>query len=85
MFVGDKGKILAGFRGEEPHIIPARKCRLTPGRKRFRRRPGKKIEHLGHSIKNKEESPGSFLLAGPVTGNHQPRCRSVKGRKKGGL
>jgi predicted dehydrogenase len=27
MFVGDKGKILAGFRGEEPHIIPESKMR----------------------------------------------------------
>ncbi len=25
MLVGDKGKILAGFRGENPEIIPARK------------------------------------------------------------
>jgi hypothetical protein len=27
MFVGDKGKILAGFRGENPQIIPERKMR----------------------------------------------------------
>lgn len=27
MFVGDKGKILADFRGEDPQIIPAQKMR----------------------------------------------------------
>ena len=44
MFVGDKGKILAGFRGEDPQIIPEKKMReyraaeKLPGATRQRRR-----------------------------------------------
>jgi len=68
MFVGDKGKILAGFRGEQPQIIPEKKMRAYAGEKEVPeedrpRRSGTWVS----SIKNKEESPGSFLLAGPVT------------------
>jgi hypothetical protein len=68
MFVGDKGKILAGFHGEQPQIIPAKKMQAYAGPKEVQgegrqRRSTTWVE----SIKNKEESPGSFLLAGPVT------------------
>jgi hypothetical protein len=68
MFVGDKGKILAGFRGERPQIIPEKKMQAYAGEREVqegerRRRSNTWVK----SIKNKEESPGSFLLAGPVT------------------
>jgi hypothetical protein len=68
MFVGDKGKILAGFRGERPQIIPKKKMQAYVGQKDVqeverRRRSNTWVK----SIKNNEESPGSFLLAGPVT------------------
>ena len=33
MFVGDKGKILAGFLIEDPQIIPEKKMREYQGRK----------------------------------------------------
>jgi predicted dehydrogenase len=68
MFVGDKGKILAGFRGERPQIIPEKKMQAYAGQEEVweenrRRRSNTWV----NSIKNNEESPGSFLLAGPVT------------------
>jgi predicted dehydrogenase len=68
MFVGDKGKILAGFRGEKPRIIPEKKMQAYAGEKELpeetrQRRSSTWVD----SIKNKKESPGSFLAAGPVT------------------
>ncbi len=68
MFVGDKGKILASFHGNEPRIIPEKKMRDYAGEKEVpqdsRRR---RSDTWTNSIKNKKESPGSFLFAGPVT------------------
>ena len=76
MFVGDKGKILAGFLCEEPHIIPGRKMReyqaaekqssaarqLEPG-------PGRH-ESSGSWVsacKGGQPTCGDFLLAGPIS------------------
>jgi hypothetical protein len=68
MFVGDKGKILAGFRGENPQIIPEAKMRAYPGQKQLPQQERKRRSNTWVSaIKRSEESPGSFLLAGPVT------------------
>jgi len=68
MFVGDKGKILAGFRGENPQIIPEKRMRDYAGEKEIaERRERRRSSTWIDSIKNNEESPGSFLFAGPVT------------------
>ncbi|MGB2865616.1 MAG: Gfo/Idh/MocA family oxidoreductase [Sedimentisphaerales bacterium] len=68
MFVGDKGKILATFHGDNPRIIPEKKMQAYAGEKEIpedsRRR---RSDTWTNSIKNKKESPGSFLFAGPVT------------------
>jgi hypothetical protein len=68
MFVGDRGNILAGFRGEKPRVIPEKKMQAYAGQKELpqetrQRRSSTWVD----SIRNKEESPGSFLFAGPVT------------------
>jgi predicted dehydrogenase len=68
MFVGDKGKILAGFHGEKPRIIPEKKMQAYAGEKELpqeerQRRSSTWVD----SIKNNRESPGSFLAARPVT------------------
>lgn len=68
MFVGDSGKILAGFRGEKPEIIPATRMEAYPNNKvlaEFEREESNDI--WLRSIKNKQESPGSFLRAACVT------------------
>ncbi len=68
MFVGEKGKILAGFRGEDPEIIPSRLMKVYQGEKEVQ-----EIEEDSRSntwleaIKNDRESPGSFRYAGTVT------------------
>jgi hypothetical protein len=68
LFVGDKGKILAGFRGENPEIIPKSKMEslgatsLSPDDvDRFR------DENWINAIINKKQSPGSFIRAETVT------------------
>ncbi|UCC97522.1 MAG: Gfo/Idh/MocA family oxidoreductase [Phycisphaerales bacterium] len=68
LFVGDKGKILAGFRGEDPQIIPEKRMRAYAGDSQVRDddRQRRSNTWVG-AIKNGQESPGSFLLAGPVT------------------
>ena len=68
MFVGDKGKILAGFRGENPRIIPEAKMRAYTGQKQLPQQSRQRSSsNWVSSIKRNEESPGTFLLAGPVT------------------
>lgn len=68
MFVGDKGKILAGFRGENPQIIPSRLMSAYQGEKDLpeRERGGRSDTWLA-AIKEDNESPGSFKYAGTVT------------------
>ena len=68
MFIGDKGKILAGFRGENPEIIPSRHMKSYKGEKEL---PGRERERSSNNwvtaIKEDKESPGSFKYAGTVT------------------
>ncbi len=73
MFVGDKGKILAGFLGQDPQIIPERKARAfeaardaaaSDARGRDRRaRTAAWIE----AFRTGKPSYGDFLLAGPIS------------------
>ncbi len=75
MFVGDKGKILAGFRCENPRIIPQRKAREFWGAQgppesgstdRERRRSGRTDAWIS-AFKGGERTYGDFLLAGPIS------------------
>jgi predicted dehydrogenase len=68
MFVGDKGKILASFHGDNPQIIPEKKMRSYTGEKEVRQEDRSRRSNTWvSSIKNNIESPGSFLLADCVT------------------
>jgi hypothetical protein len=68
MFVGDKGKILAGFRCENPRILPDAKMQSYLGGQPA---PKTTVERSNDiwidAFRNKAQSPGSFLLAGPIT------------------
>ncbi|NLX28603.1 MAG: Gfo/Idh/MocA family oxidoreductase [Bacteroidales bacterium] len=66
MFVGDKGKIVAGFRGENPVLLPETKMEL------LRKEEKEEKEERGNAVwidafRNGSQSPGSFIYAGPVT------------------
>jgi hypothetical protein len=68
MFVGDKGKILAGFRGENPQIIPSRLMKAYQGEKELPERGRERSpETWVTAIKEDKESPGSFKYASTVT------------------
>lgn len=68
MFVGEKGRILADFRGERPRIIPkSRMIEFTgsaePPEEVTDRNDRTWIEAFRQGV----QSPGTFLKAGPVT------------------
>jgi hypothetical protein len=75
MFIGDKGKILAGFRGENPRIIPERKSRSfwaakgvpAPQPQERNRNRAMATPDWVKVFKGGEPSYGSFLLAGPIS------------------
>ncbi len=72
MFVGDKGKILSGFRVEAPRIITRGRANgdVAPPPARAPRDPGQLSAGLRQWIeacKGGAQSPGSFLHAGPIS------------------
>jgi hypothetical protein len=73
MFVGDKGKILAGFRVESPRLIPERRMsgyQVPESPARRQREAGQISPGLRQWIsacKGGKQSPGSFLNAGPIS------------------
>jgi Oxidoreductase family, C-terminal alpha/beta domain/Oxidoreductase family, NAD-binding Rossmann fold len=75
MFVGDKGKILAGFHCDNPRIIPERNARAFFGPKgvpepasaeRDRGQAGRNGAWI-NAFKGGERTYGDFLLAGPIS------------------
>ena len=75
MFVGDKGKILAGFHVDNPRLIPEKKMAgyaapPAPPARRGQRDSGQASPGLQAWIsacKGGKQSPGSFLNAGPLS------------------
>jgi hypothetical protein len=68
MIVGDKGIIMAGFRGESPVLHTGTpKANAAPEKQSQQqdRRDGNEV--WINSFKNNTQSPGSFIYAGPVT------------------
>ncbi len=72
MFVGDKGKILAGFRVENPRLIPEKRMSGYPAAetpRRQQREPGEESPGIKQWIaccRGGAQSPGNFLNAGPI-------------------
>jgi hypothetical protein len=66
MFVGDKGVILGGFRGENPILIPENKS-VQPGVPTPEAYGQRTNDVWINSFRNNTQSPGSFIYAGPVT------------------
>ena len=77
MFIGDKGKILADFRGEDPQIIPARKMRdyLTarnlsappPSPRDLGKGQRRAIERWVAACKGGPATYGDFLQGEPIS------------------
>jgi hypothetical protein len=68
MFVGDKGKILAGFRTESPRLLPDSKMKAyLNGQEAPKDVNVSSEQYWIEAFKNKTQSPGSFLNARAVT------------------
>lgn len=78
LFIGDQGKILGGFRSEDPHLIPEAKMRAYEGEnhqvepaqpRRGRRNGGEAARENAWvaAFKGGPASYGDFLLAGPIS------------------
>jgi hypothetical protein len=80
MFVGDKGKIIAGFRGENPKLIPA--ARMN-GIMVENDTPGIDTNTTWiNAFRENKQTPGSFLLAGPVTETILLGAVALRARRK---
>lgn len=69
MFVGDKGKILGGFRCENPVIIPQSRMIEVTGAKQIDQSSRSQVNATDvwiNAILNKKQSPGSILNSWPV-------------------
>lgn len=75
MFVGDKGKVLAGFRGESPRLIPEQRMRdyqaagtsrQEAPRERNRDRAQRAAAWV-EAVRGGKPTHGDFLLAGPIS------------------
>ncbi len=81
MFVGDRGKIIAGFRGENPVLIPESKMAwLKTEEKEVRPERGNEV--WIDAFKNNAQSPGSFIYTGPVTETILLGAVALRARKK---
>lgn len=80
MFVGDKGKILGGFRGEDPRIIPASRMdgRETVNSREVERNSSIWIE----KVLAREQSPGSFRRAQTITDTINLAAVALRAGKK---
>jgi len=73
MFVGSKGKILAGFLLEDPHLIPERRMRKHPVAPTPLLRPGQQggtslgMRQWIAAVQGGPQSPSSFLGAGAIS------------------
>ena len=70
MFVGDKGKILAGFLGQNPRIVPSQRMRDYGGASASHSREQRR--HLAEvawtaAFRGGPATYGDFLLAGPIS------------------
>jgi hypothetical protein len=74
MFVGDKGKILAGFHVDRPRLIPARRMQgmeapPAPARRGAGERPSLSagMQQWIQACKGGKQSPGNFTNAWPIS------------------
>lgn len=67
MIVGDRGKILAGFRGEDPVLLPESKMEYIVKNYNRADEGGAGDNVWIDAFRNGSQTPGNFLLAGPVT------------------
>jgi hypothetical protein len=79
MFVGDKGRIVANFRGENPVLYAdGKEVKIDVGDDKTERGNQVWID----AFKNNVQAPGSFLYAGPVTETILLGAVALRARKR---
>jgi hypothetical protein len=83
LFVGDRGKIIGGFRNEDPVLIPkARMDEFLKGAPLEKEVSDRSDDVWIDAFLNKKQSPGSFLLAGPISETINLAAVALRARKK---
>lgn len=83
MFVGDKGKILGGFRNEDPVLIPESRMKtFLNGQTLPKVEAQRSDDNWIDAFREKKQSPGSFLLAGPISETINLGAIALRTRKK---
>jgi hypothetical protein len=83
MFVGDKGKIIGGFRNEKPVLIPESKMKAyLQGRTLPEEEPNRGDDVWIDAFKEKKQSPGSFLLANTISETINLGAIALRAKKK---
>jgi hypothetical protein len=67
MFVGDKGKIIGGFRGENPRIVGSKGTEAGREKSEGRGSRAEATALWAAAVKGGKPTYGDFLLAGPIT------------------
>jgi len=81
MFVGDKGKILAGFRGEDPKLIPETRMKAVASEKPEESDRGGQEVWI-NAFRNNTQTQGSFINAVPVTETILLGAVALRARKR---
>jgi hypothetical protein len=85
MFVGDKGKIIGGFRCEKPVIVPESRMISVTGSKGSPESATQQTTNTDtwiESIRSGKQSPGSISDALPVLETAQLAAVALKARRK---
>ncbi len=83
LFVGDKGKILGGFRNEDPVLLPESRMKSYMAGKTLPKEQDPRNDDVWiDAFRDKKQSPGSFLLAGPVSETINLGAIALRARKK---
>lgn len=83
MFVGDKGKILGGFRCEKPVLIPESRMKSYMASRTVPEEVNDRSDDKWiDAFKEKKQSPGSFLYAGPISETINLGAIALRARKR---
>ena len=83
MFVGEKGKILAGFNCENPVLIPDSNMKAyMSGKTRPKEKSERSDDIWIDAFKNNIESPGSFLHASTISETIQLGAVAIRTGKR---
>jgi predicted dehydrogenase len=83
LLVGTKGKILGGFRGENPVLLPDSKMSLRPAGERIDSRAvDRKTSMWVDAILSGQQTPGSFIRAQTITDTINLGAVALRANKK---